>query len=111
MLQTVTGRRLDILTTPDGRSLPGEFFPHILKDLPAIDRYQVVQERADTIAIRIVAPAWTPADEAWLRREVTAVAGTAIHLDVERVSQIALTAAGKLQVVVNRLASSERERA
>ena len=111
LLQKVTGRRLDVLTTPDGRSLPGEFFPHILKDLPAIDRYQVVQERPDTIVIRIVAPSWTPTDEAWLRREVTAVAGTTIHLDVEQVSHIPLTAAGKLQVVVNRLASSDRERA
>src|SRR5690606_21936692 len=28
-LARVAGRRLDVLTTPDGRQLPGEFFPHI----------------------------------------------------------------------------------
>src|SRR5207253_1358560 len=34
LLKKVTGRRLDILRTPDGRQIPGEFFPHLLKDFP-----------------------------------------------------------------------------
>lgn len=101
LLKTVTGRRLDMLTTPDGRTLPGEFFPHILKELGSVQRYQVIQERADTIVVKLVAPAWSAADEEWLRREISAVAGSAVRLELEMVDQIALTAAGKLLVVVN----------
>lgn len=105
-LARVTGRRLDVLTTPDGRSLPGEFFPHILKEIRAVRQFQVVQERADAVTVRVVAPDWVPDNEHWLRREVAAVAGPALRLDLERVDAIPLTAAGKLQVVVNRLASA-----
>jgi phenylacetate-CoA ligase len=102
-LARVTGRRLDMLTTSDGRRLPGEFFPHIIKELASVQRFQVVQERRESVTVRLVAPAWREADAAWLRAEVAAVVGTALHVDIEVVSEIPLTAAGKLQVVVNRI--------
>ena len=93
-----------------GAGYPASSSPHILKDLPAIRRYQVVQERLDTIVVKIVAPDWAAADEAWLRHEVAAVAGPSIRLDLERVAEILLTAAGKLQVVVNRLGTPGGEK-
>ena len=108
-LAQVTGRRLDMLTTPDGRSLPGEFFPHILKDLPTVQRFQVVQAKPDTVTIRVVAPGWTPDNERWLRHEIAAVAGTTLNVDLELVADIPLTAAGKLRVVINEIADAQRE--
>ncbi|MES2304380.1 MAG: phenylacetate--CoA ligase family protein [Gemmatimonadota bacterium] len=106
LLREVTGRRLDVLTTPDGRSLPGEFFPHILKELASVRQFQVIQDDPAAVTVRLVAPEWRDSDEAWLRREVAATAGIALRLDLERVTDIPLTAAGKLQVVVNRLATA-----
>ncbi|MEO5800149.1 MAG: phenylacetate--CoA ligase family protein [Gemmatimonadales bacterium] len=106
LLREVTGRRLDVLTTPDGRSLPGEFFPHILKELASVRQFQVIQDDPAAITVRLVAPEWRESDEQWLRREVAATAGGALRLDLERVTEIPLTAAGKLQVVVNRLATA-----
>ncbi len=103
LLRAVTGRRLDVLTTPDGRSLPGEFFPHILKELASVRRFQVIQDEPGSVTVRLVAPEWREEDERWLRRELAAVAGEALALRVEQVDEIPLTAAGKLQVVVNRL--------
>jgi phenylacetate-CoA ligase len=108
LLSKVTGRRLDILSTPDGRALPGEFFPHIIKELGSVQRYQVIQERLDTIVVKLVAPGWTRENEDWLRREVSAVAGPAVRLEIQPVDEIPLTAAGKLQVVVNRLGTPGR---
>ncbi|MCG2635451.1 MAG: phenylacetate--CoA ligase family protein, partial [Gammaproteobacteria bacterium] len=32
LLERIDGRRLDMIRTPDGRMLPGEFFPHLFKD-------------------------------------------------------------------------------
>ncbi|MGH7582175.1 MAG: phenylacetate--CoA ligase family protein [Gemmatimonadales bacterium] len=112
-LRAVLGRRLDVLTTPDGGRLPGEFFPHILKELRGVRRFQVVQESPDGVTIRIVAPGWSPADERWLRTEIAAVVGPAFRVAIDRVDDIPLSAAGKLQVVVNRIesaASSKRTR-
>lgn len=103
LLRAVTGRRLDVLVTPEGGRLPGEFFPHILKERPAVQRFQVVQEVPEAVTVRLVAPGWSEGDSAWLRREVAATAGSGLRLDIEQVGEIPLTGAGKLQVVVNRL--------
>src|SRR4029077_12302961 len=34
LLKKVVGRQLDVLETLDGRKVPGEFFPHLLKEFP-----------------------------------------------------------------------------
>lgn len=53
LLNVVEGRVLDLISTPDGRVLPGEFFPHLMKDFAAIRAYQVVQDRKDALSIRV----------------------------------------------------------
>lgn len=110
-LARVAGRRLDVLTTPDGQHLPGEFFPHIMKEFASVQRFQVIQEVADEVIVRIVAPTWSAEDAARLTREVGAVAGGQLRIRVETVADIPLTGAGKLKVVVNRLAERERQAA
>jgi phenylacetate-CoA ligase len=52
LLRKVVGRRLDVLVTQDGRAVPGEFFPHVLKDFPAVRRFQVIQTSPDEIVLR-----------------------------------------------------------
>ncbi len=104
-LARVTGRQLDVLTTPDGHELPGEFFPHIMKEFASVQRFQVVQEVPEEVLVRVVAPAWSAADAARLGREVGAVAGGQLRIRVEQVDDIPLTGAGKLKVVVNHLAA------
>lgn len=53
LLNVVEGRVLDIIRTPSGRVVPGEFFPHLLKDFAQIGAYQIIQESMDTISVRI----------------------------------------------------------
>lgn len=102
LLKKVVGRRLDVLTTPDGRHVPGEFFPHLLKEIPAIRRFQVVQNDPGTIELRLVVNAdWTDGARERIEREVRGIIGAAVRLELNVVDDIPLTAAGKLQVVVN----------
>jgi phenylacetate-CoA ligase len=107
-LARISGRRLDILTTPDGRQLPGEFFPHILKEIPAVQQFQVVQRVPDAVTIRLVAPGWSGNDATWLRRELDATVARTLRIDIDLVGEIPLTRAGKMQVVVNQLVDSGR---
>jgi phenylacetate-coenzyme A ligase PaaK-like adenylate-forming protein len=107
LLRKVVGRRLDILTTPDGRRIPGEFFPHLVKEFPAVRRFQVVQDRPERITMKVVLGG--PPGDAGLDRltgEVRKVVGPSVGFSVEPVGDIPLTAAGKLLVVVNQCASS-----
>jgi len=105
LLKKVTGRRLDILETPDGRKIPGEFFPHLIKEFPTIRRFQVIQERRDSITLKMVAEgSLTIADRHHLEQELRKVTGNVVELDLQFVADIPLTRAGKHCVVVQKMA-------
>jgi len=110
LLKKVVGRRLDILETPDGRTVPGEFFPHLIKDFPSIRRFQVVQNDCHAIEIHLVVNAgWNDSERESLERQVRFVVGTAVDLEISIVDDIPLTRAGKLQVVIRRSSRSQTE--
>jgi phenylacetate-CoA ligase len=103
LLKKVVGRRLDMLTGSGGRRIPGEFFPHLVKDFSAVSRFQVTQEEPQRVRFAMVADGMTDTDRAALEHLVRGAMGPDVRVDFERVSQIPLTAAGKLQVVINRV--------
>jgi phenylacetate-CoA ligase len=106
LLQKVVGRQLDILDTPDGRRIPGEFFPHLIKEYPAIRRFQVVQEQLDAIQLRLVVSAqWNAAVHDDLEQQISRIVGDSVRLEIAVVNDIPLTAAGKRKVVVRRLSA------
>lgn len=102
LLRRVVGRRLDALQTPDGRLIAGEFFPHLLKDYPAVRQFQVTQERPDRVELRVVVrEPWRQADRHAIADAAGAILGPATRLDIVPVADIPLTPAGKHRVVVN----------
>ncbi len=102
LLRKVVGRQLDTLETPDGRKIPGEFFPHLLKEFPAIRRFQVVQEKTEQITLKLVVEGGlTLAERERLLNEVRRCTGTVVEIQLQLVDDIPLTKAGKLKVVVN----------
>lgn len=107
MLKRVDGRVLDALRTPDGRVLPGEFFPHMLKDVDGVARFQVVQRKMDCLDLAIVrGDGFDDSALQYIRRETAKVLGDSVRLDVRFVDDIPLTASGKLRVTVSRLSDT-----
>jgi phenylacetate-CoA ligase len=102
-LRAVVGRRVDIIRTIDGRLISGVFFPHLVKEFPAVRRFQVVQEEADRVRFMLVADGMSGADRARLEGLVRRALGHGMRVDFEPVASIPLTRAGKLQVVINRV--------
>jgi phenylacetate-CoA ligase len=43
MLSLVEGRELDLITTPDGRRVPGEYFVHVMIEWPQVRQWRFVQ--------------------------------------------------------------------
>lgn len=104
LLRKVVGRQLDILTTAGGRKIPGEFFPHLLKDYEPIRKFQVVQTAQGTINLKIVAAGgWSETMREELETRIRRTIGDETTLNIVNVDAIPLTAAGKLQVVVNEI--------
>ena|SRR5579863_7241532 len=107
LLKKVIGRRLDLLETADGRRIPGEFFPHLLKEYASIRRFQIVQQDAQSIQVLIVVNAdWNSETQGSLKLQIREVVGESVELEIKVVDDIPLTSAGKLQVVVRRAAVS-----
>ena len=101
LIGAVEGRRLDMLTTPDGRFIPGEFFPHLLKDVPSIEAFQVRQTRPDQLVVLIVkSNDITPAIWAYLRTAMDKVVGRDMTVEFRMVDDIPLTPSGKRRVAV-----------
>jgi phenylacetate-CoA ligase len=102
LLNAVVGRQLDVLRTGDGRVVPGEFFPHLLKDFGAVRRFQVIQERLDKVCLRVVVSSgWTESDKARIEAVSQDVLGPSVTFGIETVTNIPLTAAGKHRVVIS----------
>lgn len=101
LLQNVSGRRLDVLDMPDGRQVPGELFPHLLKEFPSVRRFQVVQHRPGSLTLKLVVDdRFTEADRALLLTEVFRCTGEQADVRLEFVDDIPLSRSGKLRVVV-----------
>jgi phenylacetate-CoA ligase len=104
LLTRVDGRVLDAIRTPAGHVLPGEFFPHMLKDVTGLQRFQLVQRRLDRLDLSIVRGAgFDDASLNYIRREVNKVLGDSVQLDCHFVDDIPLTRSGKLRVTVSEL--------
>ena len=54
LLKEVVGRQQEMLETPEGKYIHGEFFTHIFWEIDGVKEFQVVQEKLDTIVIKIV---------------------------------------------------------
>lgn len=103
LLKKVIGRQLDMLTTSDGRFVPGELFPHLIKEFTAVRRFQVIQESADAIRLKVVVNSeWSESVREALDRQIREIIGSVVKFEIQVVDDIPLTAAGKLQVVVRR---------
>lgn len=103
-LARVDGRVLDAIRSLDGRVLPGEFFPHLLKDVPGVHRFQVVQPARDRLVIRLVpGPGFGDEQEGYIRREVARALGAATAIELERVESIPLTRTGKFRVTISQI--------
>lgn len=99
-LERVEGRILDMIRTPSGRLLPGEFFPHFLKDFPALERFQVRQDRLDHLTIQVVLRGELSHRDRELILSKTRQALPGVEVDLQVVDDIPLTPAGKHRVTI-----------
>lgn len=103
-LGAVEGRRLDRLFTTDGRIIPGEFFPHLVKEVSAVEQFQVRQKTLDMLELWIVPRGrFEEHHEAFLRDHIRRVAGDQVQLQIRIVDEIPLTPSGKRRVTVSEL--------
>jgi len=103
-LKRVEGRKLDAIRTRAGSILPGEFFPHMLKDVAGVIRFQVVQRSLDSLDLSIVrGDRFDSAAVDHIRREISAVIGDGTRVDIHFVDAIPTLANGKFRVTISEI--------
>jgi len=106
LLLDVKGRVLDVIKTPSGKVVPGEFFPHLFKDFHDIYRFQVIQRQIDILEIKIVPAAKGKLSDDTLKTINTIIKetfGEDLSIRFEVVHEIPLTSSGKHRVTVSLL--------
>jgi phenylacetate-CoA ligase len=101
LLEAIEGRVLDALRTADGRTVPGEFFPHLLKDIPEVAEYRVEQKSIDRLVISAVLtrPLSEPSGRL-LRREIEKVFGPSTLCELQPATHIPRVSSGKRRITV-----------
>lgn len=104
LITQVEGRMLDAIRTPDGHILTGMFFPFLLKEVPGVNQYQIVQRQLDRLDLLLVrGQAFNDDSLAMIRHEIHKVLGDSIELNCQFVAEIPLTRSGKTRLTISEL--------
>ena len=110
-LKGVEGRRTDFLVTPSGRVLHALSAIYILREMPAIREFRIVQEAIDHLVLHVVLrQSMGSAEEASLRAQFAEVFSSDMRITVERTTSLPRTASGKFRYVESRVAQPVLER-
>jgi phenylacetate-CoA ligase len=111
-ISAVDGRKTDYLVLPNGRELFASAIAYILHDqAPWIERYELVQEREDKVALRVVSSDFPAKDKTReLKQKILSRLGPGVAFSVERVSQIEPGPGGKFRVLRSHIRSAYAQR-
>ncbi|MEO8001491.1 MAG: hypothetical protein ABI644_06405, partial [Arenimonas sp.] len=99
--ESVLGRCNDAVILPDGLMIHSEAFTHVLRDLPGINAYQIVQREGLLPLIRYEAgQALSEETCELIRHRMAKVDNQLSAITIERTARIEPTVAGKHRMVV-----------
>ena len=105
ILKEIQGRSTDFLVTKDGKVMHGLALIYILRDLPWISKFKIIQENLDLTRVLIVANAQLhPQDVENIKMGFKARLGQEVNIAVEEVAEIPAERSGKFRYVVSNIA-------
>lgn len=101
IMSSIDGRKLDIIKTVTGKSIPGELFPHLFKEFIGIDKFQVKQSDITSLQILLITNKhFTEQNKLDIATEINKYADNELQLVFSQVDEIPLTASGKHRVTI-----------
>jgi len=106
VLKEIQGRTTDFVVAADGTVMHGLALIYVLRDLPGLRRFKIVQESLDLTRVLIeadphMALTLTPTIIAGIKRRL----GGSVRVEVERVDDIPKEASGKFRYIVSKVRS------
>jgi phenylacetate-CoA ligase len=107
MLREIQGRTTDFVVAADGTVMHGLALIYILRDLPGLRAFKVVQHDLQRTSVQLVpGPGFDPACEATIVDGFRKRLGAQVAVDVQRVEAIAPEKSGKFRYIVSHVAPS-----
>jgi len=104
LMEDVTTKAEDIITTPEGRYISSSILTHPFKPMHNVAESQIIQEDIENVRIKLVVlPSYTDADTKYLLNELSKRLGGSMKIEVEFVDSIARTSAGKFRWVISKV--------
>jgi phenylacetate-CoA ligase len=106
VLSSVEGRTTDFLTAADGTILHGLALIYVLRDMPGVANFRIVQEsleltRVEVVPVGELSPAMVSEIESGLRARL----GLDVTIEAVEVAEIPREASGKFRYVTSRIQS------
>jgi phenylacetate-CoA ligase len=104
LIENIDGRKTDIIVAYNGTKIPGIYFPHLMKEIPEIRKFQVTQKSRTVIEVKIVQqPEISEEKIQFLRHEIQNVVGGEVDIQFNFVDDIPLNASGKFRVTISEI--------
>lgn len=103
ILTEIKGRQQEMLFSPEGKYIHGEFFTHIFWEIPYVEKFQVVQNKIEEIEIKIIPE---PGFEKGNLEKISKIINDRSpqwKVNYELVDVIDTTQAGKYRFIINNL--------
>lgn len=101
IMSSIDGRKLDIIKTSSGKSIPGELFPHLFKEFKGIDKFQVRQSEISSLKILLITNKhFSNQNKLDIAKEINKYAENELELVFQLVDEIPLTVSGKHRVTI-----------
>ncbi len=105
LLKEVVGRQQEMLMTPEGKYIHGEFFTHIFWEIDGVKEFQVIQNKLDVLTIKIVPDINFDESQLIKIRDIINKRSNSWSIDFKFVDSIERTHAGKYKFVISNLKS------
>ena len=103
LLKEIEGRTTDFVVAKDGTVMHGLALIYVVRDLPGIRKFKILQESADHTRVALVPePDFDPATADRIRDGVVRRLGAGVRVDVDIVHDIPAEASGKYRYVISR---------
>lgn len=110
LLREIQGRTTDFVVAQDGTVMHGLALIYIVRDLPGVKAFKIVQETRDQTRILLATDA--EFDEANVQKIIAGIKqrlGAGVDVQVERVTEVPKEASGKFRYIVSKVAGMNVE--
>jgi phenylacetate-CoA ligase len=109
LLKEIEGRTTDYIVAPDGKIMHGLSLIYVLREIPGINEFRIVQEKADSFVIDIVRAAYLrPESEALIKGGFRKRMGADVKIIFNYVDKIECENSGKFRYVVSKVPLSDQ---